>query len=456
MKPMRSCAAALCLAMHLAVGLLQPAHATPPAGFDMQAVNVAQVLQLIYGEALSTPYVLDPEVLGDERLVSFRYKNGQGDLQAFLAGFLESLGYAVERKNGVDFVRKRKAEEAPPPESRLHLYRPQYRDVAYLARVLAPLFKGSFSVNRSVRAAGHSMPEGDVPSGSAAALIDQDADVLLFSGTQPEIEKLQELLPQVDVATGEVLVRGVVYEVSNTDKSGSAFGLLANLLGGKLNLGIGSAAANLGNFIQLKHTALDAMYSMLETDSRFKVVSSPSLRIQSGARGVFSVGQEVPVLGALSFPQGAGQAVQSVEYRSSGVIFDIRPTVRDAVIELAISQQLSDFIKTTTGVNNSPTLTKRELKTTVGLQDGDVIVLGGLAENKSSRSRDGLSFMPNFLHTQGHEESGAEILLVLQVQRIGTRPSSVNISHEQGGRHEVVTNNGATHVTYLPAQERAP
>ncbi len=415
MKQMRTCIAAT----WLAASMVLPVCAAPiTASFDLQSVNVSEVLQLLYGEVMSTPYVLDPEVLGDTRLVSFRYKHGQGDLQAFMGGFLESLGYTVERKGGVDFVRKRKAEEAPPPDARLHLYRPHYRDVAYLARVLAPLFKGSFSVNRSVRASGQSMPEGNVPSGSAASLIDQDADVLLFSGSQPEIEKLQELLPQVDVATGEVLVRGVVYEVSRTDKSGSAFGLLANLLGGKLNLGIGSAAGNLGNFIQLKNTALDAVYSMLETDSRFKVISSPSLRIQSGTRGVFSVGQEVPVLGALSFPQGAGQAVQSVEYRSSGVIFDIRPTVRDAVIDLAISQQLSDFIKTTTGVNNSPTLTKRELKTTVGLQDGDVIVLGGLAENKDTQTRDGPSFLPGFLHTSGKEVSSSEILLVLQVQRL--------------------------------------
>lgn len=88
------------------------------------------------------------------------------------------------------------------------------------------------------------------------------------------------------------------------------------------------------------------------------------------------------------------------------------------MIELVIGQQLSDFIKTNTGVNNSPTLTKRELKTTVGLQDGDVIVLGGLAEDKTSSSRDGLSFLPSFLHTRGHEVSGAEILLVLQVQTV--------------------------------------
>lgn len=35
------------------------------------------MLQLIYGEAISTPYVLDPEVLSDTRIVSFRYKNAR-------------------------------------------------------------------------------------------------------------------------------------------------------------------------------------------------------------------------------------------------------------------------------------------------------------------------------------------------------------------------------------------
>jgi hypothetical protein len=98
-----------------------------------------------------------------------------------------------------------------------------------------------------------------------------------------------------------------------------------------------------------------------------------------------------------------------------------------AIIELSINQQLSDFVKTTTGVNNSPTLTKRGLKTKVGMQDGDVIVLGGLTENKTSRSRDGLSFLPEFLHTQNHEDTGAEILLVLQVERLSVGPSSVNM-----------------------------
>lgn len=385
---------------------------------DLQGASIAETVQLIYRESTNTPYVLAPDVLEDERLISFRYTDNQGKFPLFMQYFLDSLGYTVERKSGVDFVRKRVEGEPPIQAEHIYIYQPRYREVSYLSRTLTPLFKGSFVTNRSVRATPEASPKSEVPASSAASLIDQSSDVLVFAGAEEEIQRLRELLPQVDQRVGEVAVRGLVYEVSNSDRQGSAFGLLANLLGGHVGIGIGSTATNLGNFIQIKNTSLDAVYSMLSSDSRFKVVSSPVLRIQSGSQGVFSVGQEVPVLGALSYSQGAGQAVQSVEYRSSGVIFDVRPVVKESIIDLDINQQLSNFVKTTTGVNNSPTLTKRELKTKVGMEDGDVIVLGGLTESKDTNTRDGLSFLPRFLHTTGYEQSGSEILLVLQVQRV--------------------------------------
>lgn len=386
------------------------------ARFDFASIGVGQVIQLLYAEALSSPFVLDPEVIADTRSVSFRYSTEKGDLKAFLRSFLHSLGYVIEHREGVDFIAKRKPQEALQAEQDAFVYVPKFRDVPYLARLLAPLFKGAFTVNRGVHS-GEAKLDKPVAEGSAASLVDQTADALIFAGESREIEKLRNLLTQVDTAVGEVAVRGVVYEVSNSNKSGSAFGLLASVLGGKLSMGLGSMTS-IGNFVQFKQASLDVIYSALSNDNRFKVLSSPSLRIRSGSKGRFSVGQDVPVLGALSYPQGSGQAVQSVEYRSSGVIFDIRPTVRDGVIELSIDQQLSNFVVTTTGVNNSPTLTKRALQTSVGLQDGDVIVLGGLTENRESQTRDGLSFLPRMLHTKGGENSNSEILLVLQVQRL--------------------------------------
>lgn len=405
------------IAFTLAWGAVTAQVAAKRVSFDFKAINVAQVVQLIYGEVLTSPYVIDPEVLGDARIVSFRYSSNKGDVKAFVRSFLDSLGYITTSKEGIDFITKRPIEEKLEAiiEKEGFVYRPQYRDVSYLSRLLSPLFQGAFSVNRGISGSPlHS--DKPVPDGSATALIDQNADVLIFTGTDKEIAKLKKLLPQVDFQLGEVVVRGVVYEVNTSSKDGSAFGLLANLLSGKLQAGIG-ATNPIGSFLRFKNTTLDVVYTMLNQDSRFKVMSSPSLRIKSGAQGTFSVGQDVPVLGAVTYPTN-GQAIQSVEYRSSGVIFNIMPTVREAVIDLSVDQQLSNFAQTTTGVNTSPTLTKRALKTSIGMQDGDLIVLGGLTENKESNTADGLTFLPRFLHTKGNENSRSEILLVLQVQRI--------------------------------------
>src|SRR5690606_22060474 len=117
--------------------------------------------------------------------------------------------------------------------------------------------------------------------------------------------------------------------------------------------------------------------NVLSNDSRFKVVSSPSIRMTSGVSGTFSVGQDVPVLGSVSY-DGNGNAVQSVEYRSSGVIFKVLPNVYERKVVLDINQELSNFVRTETGVDGSPTLTKRELNTSVSVADNEVIVLGGL------------------------------------------------------------------------------
>lgn len=387
-----------------------------PASFDLVGISVSQAIGLMYAEVLKVDYVIDPEVLGDQRMVTFRYKQKDGAIRPFVVEFLRALGYTIETRRGIDFISKVKPERLVEAAEVVKVYRPNFRSVDFISRTLSPLFKGRFTVNRAVATAPGAAQSKDAPSGSAAATISQDSDVLVFTGAQAEVDKLTLLLPQVDFQVGEVVVRGVVYEVTTSEKEGSAFGLLASLLGGKLTAGMGTTNA-LGSFLRFQNTAIEAVYSMLSQDSRFKVMSSPSLRIRSGAEGSFSVGQDVPVLGAVSYPAN-GQPVQSVEYRSSGVLFNIVPTVREGVIDLNIDQQLSNFAQTTTGVNNSPTLTKRALKTSVGMQDGDLIVLGGLTENKESDTRDGPGFMPRFFHTTGKDNSRSEILLVLQVQRI--------------------------------------
>lgn len=392
-----------------------------PARFDFKFVQVAQVLQVIYGEVLKSPYVLAPDVLTDQRTVSFRYDATKGDLREFLVAFLDTLGLQMQRRGGVDFVSvKPKPEQWAEEDKEVVVYRPKHRNVAYLSTLLRPLFPRGLTLNRAVSA-----PEvvkvaaagANPPVGSAAAMVDQNSDTLVFAGTAKEAAMLNKLLPQLDVPGGEVAVRAVAYEVATTRDQGSAFQLAINVLSGKLSMSLGAAGV-LGNAVRFSNNTIDAVFSALAEDSRFHVINSPNLRIASGQAGRLVVGQKVPVLGAVSYPQGSGQAVQSVEYQSSGVIFEVVPTVKESSIDVKVVQQISDFVRTTTGVNNSPTLNTREVVSTVTLADGEMIMLGGLKMSKDTRTRSGLSFLPRFLDSTMDSGAESEILLVLQVQRI--------------------------------------
>jgi type II secretory pathway component GspD/PulD (secretin) len=251
---------------------------------------------------------------------------------------------------------------------------------------------------------------------SAYSLLDKnDNDVFIFQGTESEIATLQKLLVQIDTVVPQVVVKGTVYEVQTGHKDGSAFSLAMSVLGNNLAATVGQIIK--GDSLTLRAGNIDAVFSALSTDNRFKSISNTSLRVSSGSSARFSVGSDVPVLGAVQTDRN-GAAVQSVEYKPSGVIFDLKPTIRDAVIDLAISQQLSSFVTTTTGVNNSPTLIKREISTNVGAVDGDVIVLGGLDDDQTTDDAAGLAFMPPWARSKATEGKKTQILLVLQVQKI--------------------------------------
>lgn len=379
--------------------------------FNLSNIKVSEAITMLYSDALKTPYVLSPELLTDTRLISFRFSGSENKVKAEFANLLLSLGYAQINRSGVEFVAPIKEAQV---QTDVYVYRPKFREVNYLTELLKTLFKGSFTVTRSIPAVT-AKSETPVVPGSASSLIDRNADTLIFVGDLNEIEKLKKLLPQVDFQVGEVMVRGVVYEVQTGDSSGSAFALASQILNSHLSISI--AGPTLENSVKFSAGSSDAIFSALSKDSRFKVITQPSLRVKSGAQARFSVGQDVPVLGSVSYSQ-SGAPIQSIEYRSSGVIFDLSPVIRESGLELTIDQQLSNFIQTSTGVNGSPTLIKRQLKTSIQASDGEIIVLGGLTEEKNDNANTGLPFLPDFLKSKIKNSSKSELILVLQVNKI--------------------------------------
>ena len=417
------------------VSLTISAKPAKPETFSFQFSDVLfpELLKVVYSEVLQRSYVIDTDVLKSDDILTLHIKQKPAsDIEAYIQALLEKRGLAVIRKGTIDIITKK--EEIDQGEKHILVYRPRFRSVEYLNDLASSFFpKGLFSGQRQISnvqpmqtmnqpgnynpSNAPQMPQPQDTGTSAYSMIDKTKqDAIVFYGSERDTTRLEALLTQLDKPTPELLVKAVVYEVRTDKTEGSALNLAAAIISGRFGISI-DAGVKENNSIKIKFNDFTAIYSALSNDQRFKLVSSPTMRVQSGQSARFIAGAEVPVLGAVTYPS-QGQAVQNIEYKSSGVILDLKPTAREDTTDLSILQQISSFTQTTNGVNESPTLLKREIRTHVSAKPDEMIILGGLEESQHTESNQGLSFLPNFMRSNTEDEVKTEIMMILQMERI--------------------------------------
>ena len=395
---------------------------------------------MVFGEVLREGYVFDSAFTEYDKAATLSVLGlSNEELRRVFGELVAQHGFVLTKRGAINYVGLPDRREAAPE---LLVYRPKFRTVAYLQgaiRTFLPrgLFAGGGASAGAIASVGvvgptgkpvaaAAAPGGAGPAQSAVAGIipGQGAvlasqDVFVFEGPAAEVEKARRLLEQLDVAAGEVLVKAVVFEVATTSADGSAVALALRLTASKLGLSgaAGLVASTLANSATVRLGGIEAVYSALASDSRFKVVTAPSLRVRSGEVAKLSVGSDVPVLGAVTV-SASGQPVQSVDYRSSGVILELRPSVLADLVQLGLSQQVSSFVNTTSGVNQSPTLLKREIATSISVRPDEVVMLGGLDEKRESSDSSGLPFLPDWLRSRGSDHRRSELLLLLEVRAL--------------------------------------
>jgi type II secretory pathway component GspD/PulD (secretin) len=380
---------------------------------QLDAVRVADVARIVYGDMLKKSYVLDDDVLRGDQLVSLSWSNmSKSEVERQARSLLNLRGYEVVQQGRVALIRVRdKRDEG------ILIYEPRNRSARYLADILVrvadarQLGTRGLSSTPSQQAAIAKQPEFQ---GSASSQVDRSAlDQMAYQCMPKECERLRGLLVQLDTPEAQVILRAAVYEVGTTRGEGSALQIAGKLLQGQLTAAAGVSIAGASSF-HLTAANLDAVVSVLDQDGRFKSVSRPMLRVRTGQQARFSVGQQVPVLGSVSLDKN-GNAVQSVEYRQSGTIFTVQPDVRADVVDLNVTQELSSFVNTTTGVNNSPTLLQRTANSQLSIKAGEVVVFAGLEEAREDDSTSHLFGIP--LAGQ-QSRTTSEVLLFIEAQRI--------------------------------------
>ncbi|CAH0196075.1 hypothetical protein SRABI118_01620 [Massilia sp. Bi118] len=406
------------------------------SGFDLSMVTVGQAVSLYYKEVYIRPYVVCNDVLQDGRMVSVRaggrVLDGPG-IQAVLS----ANGYEAVEKQGVMVVCKRSEAAAVRDLGEPLLYRVRHRDPGYLVDLLQPLVVGTFANRRTAVAMGVGgqavgtaavgaqpgqvvvgAPGGGPQASAGVGSVMNSAvgdDFIVFSGAPGEVRKVKSLLEQLDTPVGEVLVKAYMYEVGKSASDASALQLVAGVLGGRLNLSVG--ADPVSNLVRIRAGSVDLVASALASDSRFKVVSAPFVRLRSGKTARFVSGGQQSILGAI-LTNNNGSTQQSFERVDSGTILEVSPVVRGETVDVDLFQQVSNFVAAPgASAGQPPILNKRELRTSLSMVDGEVVVLAGLNDSKDEGGSTGLRFLP-FNLGKSSSSSSSELVLVLEMKRL--------------------------------------
>jgi general secretion pathway protein D len=243
---------------------------------------------------------------------------------------------------------------------------------------------------------------------------DLSTNSLIIYGTSQEFQNIKNILKDLDAVPRQVLLDVLVAEVTlnNTEnlgvdyeiKSGdtSFFGLTlpsrGSILTGVLANAITAKGFGAGISGVFGGPTVRALVNALKTDSRVKILSSPSVLASDNRPARIQVGTEEPIAtGSVSTPivsstpTSTGFATSAtVQYRNTGRIVTIIPQVNSTgLVNLQALVEVSQRgVNVSVGGVDYPSFDIRQAETSAVVQDGDTLAIGGIiAENKSNDKR---------------------------------------------------------------------
>jgi type II secretory pathway component GspD/PulD (secretin) len=299
------------------------------------------------------------------------------------------------------------------------------------------------------------------PPGSGDALVseitkifpDEVTNSLVILATPEDYALILETLRKLDQVQRQVMIEVLIAEISLTDDL--KFGLEWSLKG-KNNQGFvnitgsfmptttttdtsgtttTSPAWNAGfSFLGLDPTGLiRGFLQTLATQGKTNVLASPHILAADNKKAKIQIGSQVPIVTDV---QSAVVTTQTVQYKDTGVILEITPTINDSgLVSLEISQEVSNYVFQKIGTNTFPVFTKRQASTFAVAQDGQTIVLGGLISENKGRTRSGLPFLskiPILGYLFGATEDTfdrSEIILLLTPRVVKNQKEAENLTN---------------------------
>jgi general secretion pathway protein D len=287
------------------------------------------------------------------------------------------------------------------------------------------------------------------PSTGGQIQADPATNSLIISAPEPQYRQLRAVIDKLDQRRAQVLVESLIAEV-NAEKlaqfgfqwqnvvgsSGGNLGVMGTnfdpaKVGGsniaQLSADPTKAAVGAGlNIAALQSVGgvymLGALANFLQTNGDANILSTPTLLTLDNEEAKIVVGQQVPfTTGSVVLNSAAATPFNTFERKDVGLTLRVRPQISETgTVRLSVYQEVSSIDKTTAASTGGPTTNKRSIESNVLVEDGSIVVLGGLLTDESS---DNLSKVPglgdipffgNLFKGQKRERSKKNLMVFLR------------------------------------------
>lgn len=244
---------------------------------------------------------------------------------------------------------------------------------------------------------------------------DPTTNSLIITAPEPQYRQMRAVIDRLDGRRAQVMVESLIIEV-NADKA-AEFGVqwqtaigatgavgnnsslagrnIFNLAAGTSSTGV-AAQPSSGFNIGLGTTiggvsALGLVARLLQSNGEGNVLSTPNLLTLDNEEAKIVIGQNVPfVTGQYTNTGSSSTAVspfQTIERKDVGLTLRVRPQISEnGTVKMQIFQEVSSVVQSTVNNVNGPTTSKRSIESNVLVNDGSIIVIGGLLQDQYSRS----------------------------------------------------------------------
>jgi general secretion pathway protein D len=248
----------------------------------------------------------------------------------------------------------------------------------------------------------------------------EDTNALIISAKQDILAELESVIDQLDIRRAQVLVEAIIVELSdslakdlgvqflfrgdgdNTPLVAQRFGspnpdLISSVASESLADSSGSSAlgtAAVNSLLGIEGLAVGvgrinssgnifaSIINLVAEDSDSNILSTPSIMTLDNEQASIVVGQEIPITTGETLSSSNSNPFRSVNREEVGIKLEVTPQINEGnAVKLTINQEVSSVYGPITPSSTDLITNKRVIKTTVLVEDGDTIVLGGLIDD---------------------------------------------------------------------------